>query len=146
MDDSHFRQRAYAAAIILNETGGDKMIMKSFVQAYGHRFNELLTEKGIFDMKHAINITCMNGVKFVCMTPLMKLLMRVGHLLENETFLNICEIKTALDLSLTCYFEMGENLMCETFVDYFFKQFQKFYRLSKPFIVDSSPHGSFCVS
>lgn len=81
--------------------------MKSFVQAYANRFNEILTEKGVFDMRHAVKITFMNGVKMVCMTPLMKLLIRIGSLLKHETYLNICEIKTALDLSLPFCFEMG---------------------------------------
>uniref|UniRef100_A0A336LTM4 CSON004407 protein n=1 Tax=Culicoides sonorensis TaxID=179676 RepID=A0A336LTM4_CULSO len=107
LEDSHFRLRAYAAAIILNETGSDKMVAKTFIQAYAHRFHEILTEKGIFDMRHAIKITFMNGVKMICMTPLMKLLMRIGLILENETYLNICEIKNALNLSQSCYFEMG---------------------------------------
>lgn len=108
LDDSHFRQRSYAAAIILNETGSDKMTMKSFVQAYAHRFNEILTEKGIFDMRHAVKITFMNGVKMVCMTPLMKLLIRIGSLLEDKNHLNICEIKTALNLSVSFCFEIGD--------------------------------------
>ncbi|XP_063702888.1 meiosis regulator and mRNA stability factor 1 [Culicoides brevitarsis] len=107
LDDTHFRQRAYAAAIILNETGSDKMTMKSFVQAYAQRFNEILTEKGVFDMRHAVKITFINGVKMVCTTSLMKLLIRIGLLLERETYLNICEIKAALDLSLSNCFEMG---------------------------------------
>lgn len=110
LDDSHFRLRSYAAASILNETGSDKMLMKSFVQAYAHRFNEILTEKGTFDMRHAVKITFINGVKIVNMTPLMKLLMRIGVLLERETYLNIFEIKEALDLPVSFCFEMGEFL------------------------------------
>lgn len=110
MEDTHFRQRAYAAAIVIDETGSDKMVLKSFIQIYASRFNEILTEKGIYDMRHSVEIIVINGVKMVCLTPLMKLILRVSALLQFETYLNICEIKTALKLPLSYCFEMGKNI------------------------------------
>lgn len=57
LEDSDFRQRSYAAAIIIHETGSDRMILKSFLAAFAHRFSEMLTEKMVFDMKHALKVS-----------------------------------------------------------------------------------------
>lgn len=56
-DDEAFRQRCYAACRLLMEMNQEVMPFKEFVQQFADKFEQLLSERIVESMKHAIEVS-----------------------------------------------------------------------------------------
>lgn len=86
--------------------------MNSFIGLYSRSFNENVSEKNILNMKHALSISVVNDVKFVMITPLMKMLAKLVTLMENRLPMSVCQLKDLLGFSQMFLFELGNYFFC----------------------------------
>uniref|UniRef100_A0A182MZE3 HTH OST-type domain-containing protein n=1 Tax=Anopheles dirus TaxID=7168 RepID=A0A182MZE3_9DIPT len=107
LEDPAFRMRTYAACMLLVESRKDRMTLSELLRSYHARFKEFLSEKHISNMKHALTIEMDKGLQTVTLTALMKFVVRIVQLVKQRAPINVCDLKTALNVSLGTCFEFG---------------------------------------
>lgn len=107
MENPVFRMRCYAACICVLESQKDRMPLTDFLRCYLSKFKENITEKQIFDMKHAITIELDKGTQTVAMTPLMRFVVRIVQVLKQRSPISLFDLKNTLNVSLCTCFEFG---------------------------------------
>lgn len=56
-DNEHFRQKCYAACRILLDISQQVLTMDSFIEVFSSKFNEMLSERAVESMNHAIEVS-----------------------------------------------------------------------------------------
>ncbi|XP_055549128.1 meiosis regulator and mRNA stability factor 1 [Wyeomyia smithii] len=107
MEDSVFRMRSYAACLCILDSNRDRLPIGDFLRSYLTKFKESLTEKQIYDMKHAITIELEKGSQTVTLTAMMKFIVRIIQVLKQRSPMNLIDLKHALNMSLCTCFEFG---------------------------------------
>lgn len=107
MENPVFRMRCYAACICILESQKDRMPVTDFLRCYLAKFKENISEKQIFDMKHAITIELDKGGQTVAMTPLMRFVVRIVQVLKQRSPISVFDLKNSLNISLCTCFEFG---------------------------------------
>lgn len=107
MENPVFRMRCYAACICVLESQKDRLPLTDFLRCYLAKFKENITEKQIFDMKHAITIELDKGTQTVSMTPLMRFVVRIVQVLKQRSPISLFDLKSTLKMSLCTCFEYG---------------------------------------
>lgn len=108
LNDSIFRNRCYAAVLLITDSGSDKMMLPNFINLFNQRFGEMLTEKMIFDMKHALAVLPgPNGNKMVMIHMVMKFILSIVSVLEKNGNVNILQLKNMMQIPTNYCFEFG---------------------------------------
>ncbi|XP_055640897.1 meiosis regulator and mRNA stability factor 1 isoform X2 [Toxorhynchites rutilus septentrionalis] len=107
IEDPIFRLRSYAACLCIIDSHKDYLSINDFLRSYLSKFKETLTEKQIYDMKHVITIEIDNGNQAVTMTPLMKFIVQIIHVLKQRSPINLFDLKHTLNISLCTCFKFG---------------------------------------
>lgn len=107
MENPVFRMRCYAACICVLESQKDRMPLSDFLRCYLTKFKENITDKQIFDMKHAITIELDKATQTVVMTPLMRFVVRIVQVLKQRSPISLFDLKNTLNMSLYTCFEFG---------------------------------------
>lgn len=138
LDDPAFRLRAYAACLCLLDFNKERMPISDFLRSYLAKFKENLTERQMYDMKHAITVSVPRGLEVdsfhfisgvcsflqieldkgsqtVTMTPLMKFIFRIIQVLKQKSPMNVFDLKQGLHLSISSCFEFGKFCSFLTF-------------------------------
>lgn len=142
-EDPKFIFNSYASCRIILESGLRLMPMSSFINAFFGRFSQILNENAIKAMKHAVlvsksfslintnilysnnifgQIIVQNGVKSVCISPLMLFVLRMISVLETMNIVTIADFKTCLNLGISDCFRFGYpnfNSLIQAFPDVF---------------------------
>lgn len=107
LEDPVFRMQTYAACAILIESQKDRLSVAELSRGYEIRFNTMLTENHIFNMKHALLMEMDKGLQTVTLTPLMQFVVRMVQVVKHRTPLNVHDLKLALSVSVGTCFEFG---------------------------------------
>lgn len=107
MENPVFRMRCYAACICVLESQKDRMPLTDFLRCYLAKFKENISEKQIFDMKHAITIELDKATQTVAMTPLMRFVVRIVQVLKQRSPISLFDLKNTLHITLCTCFEFG---------------------------------------
>ncbi|XP_058815604.1 meiosis regulator and mRNA stability factor 1 [Topomyia yanbarensis] len=107
MEDPAFRLRSYAACLCIVDSHKDRLPIVDFLRSYMTKFKESLSEKQIYDMKHAITIELDKGSQTVTLSSMMKFIVRIIQVLKQRSPINLLDLKHALNMSLCTCFEFG---------------------------------------
>jgi meiosis arrest female protein 1 len=83
------------------------MPLPKFLQLFMQKFNEPITEKMLYDMKHAVQIFIINNISMIALTPIMKFILDIVQILQTTSPLNLIDLKTMMNMTVTTCFEFG---------------------------------------